>query len=93
LTHRRLIARYGSSVVDEDIEREERAIYAIAIIALAPVVIVAALRRVHFDSGASLCLLFVVLAAAGLVTTIVRGRRQHLPRARIHEVADRRRRS
>lgn len=72
-------------MVDEDIEREERAIYTIAIVALAPVVIVAIVQQVQFDGGTSLCLLFVVLAAIGLVTTLAGRRRRHLPQARIYD--------
>jgi hypothetical protein len=80
--------RYGSLVSSKDIEREERAVYAIAIVVLAPVVIVAVMRRVHFDGGTSLCLLFVVLAVIGLITTTARSRPPQLPRARIHGQVD-----
>jgi hypothetical protein len=85
LTRQLLAARYRSIMVDEDIEREERTIYTIAIVALAPVVIVAIVQRVHFDGGTSLCLLFVVLAAIGLVTTLAGNWRRHLPHARVYE--------
>jgi hypothetical protein len=76
-------------MVDEDIEREERAIYSIVIVALAPVVIVAALRRVNFDGGTSLCLLFVIPALVGLAATVVRARRPRIPRARALDRRDR----
>lgn len=74
---------------DEDIEREERAIYAIAIIALAPVVIVAVLRRAVFDGGTNLCLILVVLGAAGLLATYMRTTPPRLPRARVHTTRSR----
>ena len=68
---------------EHDVEREERAIYLIVIIALAPVVIVALARRVNFDSGTTLCLLGAVLGAIGLLASLARAvRRPRLPNAR-----------
>lgn len=67
----------------DDIDREERALYAIAAVVLAPVVIVAVMSRVSFDGAPTLCLLVVVLALVGLAATL-RRRRSRLPRARIH---------
>jgi len=63
-----------------DIEREERAIYAVAIVVLLPVVIIALARHLTFDGGTTVCLGAVVLGAIGLVGSVTRTRR--LPRAR-----------
>jgi len=71
---------------DDVVEREERAVYAIIAIALAPVLIAVAIRGGIFDSGSTLCLLLVVAAIGGfasLARRLVRTRSE-FPRARIH---------
>jgi hypothetical protein len=77
-------AGYRSIVGDDEVEREERAIYLIVIAALAPVVVVAVVRNVDFGGGTTLCLTGVVLGAIGLMASVVRAlRRPRLPRARV----------
>jgi hypothetical protein len=70
---------------DLDIQREERAIYAIMIAACAPVVIALVIEGGVLDGGATLSLAVVVLGFVGLIAGIVaaaRARRNaRLPRA------------
>jgi hypothetical protein len=67
----------------DDVELEERVICLIAILVLAPVVIIESVRHVVFDGGSSLCLLAVVLGAIGLAKSHLRAARQRaLPPAR-----------
>lgn len=69
---------------DRDIQREERAIYALAIVMLLPVVIIALVECVEFGAGATLCLGAVVLGAIGLVASLLRRReRPRVPRAHV----------
>jgi hypothetical protein len=65
---------------DQDIQREERVTYVIAIAVFTPVVLVALFRHVAFDGGASLCLLLAVLGILGFVADW--RRRPQLPRGR-----------
>ncbi len=69
---------------DLEIEREQRAIYIIIMVALSPVV-GAALDRsgAEIDSGTTLSLLLVVLGVIGLAAG-VRAKRFRLPRAQVH---------
>ena len=70
--------------MDDEIEREERAIYAIAILALLPVVIVTLVQRMDWDFGTTVSLGIVLLGVLGLVMSFVRWRRRpRLPRARL----------
>jgi len=62
--------------VDDDTEREERAIYAIVVIAAAPVAIATWLHG-PLDGGATLCLCLVCVALAGL------WRRRRIPPAEL----------
>jgi hypothetical protein len=66
---------------DDDIQREERAIYLVAIVVLAPVVVLALVQRLSFDGGVTMCLATVVLGVIGLIATFL-GRRDRLPPAR-----------
>ena len=67
---------------DDTVEGEERAVYAIVAIAVAPVVIAAAIVGGVVDSGSTLCLM---LAIFGVVGFLVRLRtRRTFPTARIH---------
>jgi hypothetical protein len=52
--------------VDDDLGREERAIYVVAIASLVPVVIAAIARYGDFDGGTTLSLLVVVVCVIGL---------------------------
>ena len=61
-----------------DIETEERAFYAILIVATLPVVIGVIAAGAYLDTGATISLGVVVLALAGLCAGI---RRDKLPRA------------
>ena len=71
---------------DLDLEREERAIYIITILVLAPVVVVAIARRASFDGGTTLCLIAAVLGVIGVATSIARRlRRPGLPCARARQ--------
>ena len=66
---------------DEDIEREERAIYAIIAMAASPVVIGLMIQGGVIDGGATVSILLVLTALAGLSRLV---HRRRLPRARIH---------
>lgn len=69
---------------DREIEREERAIYIIIMVALSPVIVAALYRGgAAFDGGTTLSFLIVALVAIGL-TAGVRAMRTKLPRARVH---------
>jgi hypothetical protein len=65
-----------------DIEREELAIYVIAISALAPIVVLSIAHHVTFDGGTTLSLAAVVLGIGGVASRLLRTR-AHLPRARV----------
>lgn len=65
--------------MEDDVRREERAIYVIAIVMLAPAVIVA-IASTSLGSGTTLCLVGAVLAAIGFARSM---RRSRLPRARV----------
>ena len=68
---------------DDDADREERAIYLLAIIVLSPVVIFAGAADAIVDSGATICLIAVLLGTVGLAANLVRARRRpRPPRAR-----------
>ena len=66
---------------DHDRESEERAIYAISIGVMLPVVIGVVIDRGDLDTGASLGLLVIAFAIAGLVAGIRAAVRARLPRA------------
>ena len=69
---------------DPELEREERAIYIIIMVALAPVVVAALYHGgAAFDGGTTLSLLIVALGVIGLGAG-VRAMRSRLPPARVH---------
>jgi hypothetical protein len=68
---------------DEDIEHEERAIYAIVLLAGAPIVIALLAQRRSIDGGNALVLILVALGALGLAAGMRQLRRPRLPRARV----------
>ncbi|HWO24668.1 MAG TPA: hypothetical protein VNO30_38260 [Kofleriaceae bacterium] len=69
---------------DRDLQREERAIYAIIIAALLPVVVAALYRGgAEIDGGTTLSFLIAALGLLGLGAGI-RAMRARLPRARVH---------
>lgn len=69
---------------DPEIEREERDVYIIIMVALSPVVVAALYHGgAAVDSGTTLSILIVALGAIGLATG-VRAMRSKLPRARVH---------
>jgi hypothetical protein len=69
---------------DREIQREERAIYLIIMIALSPVIVAALYHHgAAMDSGTTLSFLIVALGLIGLATG-VRAMRSRLPRARVH---------
>jgi hypothetical protein len=70
---------------DDDIRREERAIYAIVAAVACPVVIGVAIEGTALDGGAALCLVLASLAIAGIVAGARAITRSRLPRARIHD--------
>ena len=78
--------RYGSSmstdIEDVEIEREERAIYAIIIGAMLPVVIGLTLEGATIDGGGAISLLLVSLGVVGLVASVRALVRSRVPRAR-----------
>lgn len=69
---------------DTDVQREERAIYAIIAMAVSPVVIGLLIEGGVIDGGATLSILVVVAALVGLLTTFGLLRRKRIPEARIH---------
>ena len=66
----------------DDVEREERAIYAIVITAMLPVVVGVGLEGSAVDAGGAISLLLVAFALAGLAAGIRAMFRPKLPRAR-----------
>jgi hypothetical protein len=69
---------------DQEIEREERAIYIIILGALSPVVVAVLLRGDGvFDAGTTLSFLIVALGILGLAAGL-RAWRARLPRARVY---------
>lgn len=69
---------------DLEIQREERAIYIIILVALSPVLIAALIRDgAEIDGGTTLSFLIAMLGVLGLVAG-VRAMRARLPRARLH---------
>jgi hypothetical protein len=67
----------------DDVEREECTMYVIALITLAPIVVVAAMRRT-IDGPTFVCLTAVAFALGGLVRSVARSmRRVRPPRARV----------
>ena len=70
--------------MSDEVESEERAIYAIIAAAISPVVIGVLLDGSTIDGGGALSLLLAVFALVGLVAGIRRMTRSRLPRARIH---------
>jgi hypothetical protein len=66
---------------DHDIEREERAIYAIVIAAMLPVMIGLAFEGGAIDGGSALSLFLVALAVIGLGAGIRAFFARRLPRA------------
>jgi hypothetical protein len=69
--------------MDNDLRREERAIFLVIAIVTGPIVLIAALRG-YFGGGSTLCMLFFALALFGIVRTW----RDSLPRARASYGAD-----
>lgn len=67
---------------DIEIEREERAIYAIVIAAMLPVVIGLTLEGSSIDGGGAISLLLVSLGVVGLVASVRALLRSRVPRAR-----------
>lgn len=69
---------------DLEIQREERAIYIIILVALSPVLVAALIRDgAAIDGGTTLSFLIAVLGVLGLATG-VRAMDARLPRARLH---------
>ena len=66
-------------------EREEKAIYAIIAIAVAPVIVAVAIQGGVIDSGATLCMLVAVIGLLGVLWR----RRSTFPRARVHRATPR----
>jgi hypothetical protein len=76
----------------DEIEREERAIYVVIGLACLPVVIAAFVHGGALDGGASLSLLMVVVALGGLIGLAWhkhRRRREVIPRAQLHQPSSR----
>jgi hypothetical protein len=69
---------------DTDVEREERAIYAIIALAVSPVIIGLLIEGGVVDAGATLSILVVVGALVGLLTTFGLLRRKRTPTVRVH---------
>jgi hypothetical protein len=69
---------------DQEIDREERAIYAIITFAILPVVIGMLLEGRVFDAGGTLSLALVVLGVIGLVVGFRLVGARRIPRARVH---------
>ena len=68
----------------DDIEREERAIYAIITVAISPVLIALLVERGVFDAGATLSVIFGALGIVGLLAGLRAVYARRLPRARVH---------
>ena len=66
---------------DLEIEREERAIYAIVIAAMLPVIIGLAVEGDAIDGGGAVSLMLVSLGFVGLVASVRAILRPRLPRA------------
>ena len=66
---------------DLEIEREERAIYAIVIAAMLPVIIGLAVEGNAIDGGGAVSLILVSLGVVGLVASLRAILRPRLPRA------------
>ena len=71
---------------DHEIDREERAIYAIIAAAGSPVLIAALIKGGAFDSGTTISLMLVVAGLIGVFWRL-RGPACGLPRARTHHSA------
>ena len=71
--------------MDDDVVREERAMYAVLVVVLAPVPIIALAQRAEFSGSATLCLIGAVLGVVGLRATVRALRRPGLPSARAIE--------
>ena len=69
---------------DDDIEREERNIYAIITMASAPVVIGLAIEGADLDGGGTLSLILVVAGVLGLAAGVRALFARRVPRATIH---------
>jgi hypothetical protein len=69
---------------DADIEREERAIYVIIVLACLPILIALAVQQRAIDGGNVLILILVSLGALGLAAGVRAWLGGKLPRARIH---------
>jgi hypothetical protein len=67
--------------VNDDVVREERAIYALLVVVLAPVPISAIVQRAEFGGGATLCLIGAALGVLGLLASLRALRRPGLPAA------------
>lgn len=74
---------------DKDVEREERAIYAIITVAILPVVIGIFIERGVIDAGGTLSLILVALGVIGLLAGLRVFARVRLPRARVHRDTNR----
>lgn len=66
---------------DGEIEREERAIYAIVVAAMLPVIIGLGVEGNAIDGGGAVSLILVSLGVVGLVASIRAVLRPRLPRA------------
>lgn len=76
----------------DEIEREERAIYVVIGLACLPVVIAAIIHGGALDGGASISLLMVVVAIGGLIGLAWhrhRAKREIIPRAQLRQPSSR----
>ena len=70
--------------MSDDVESEERAIYAIVAAAVSPVVVGVLLDGSTIDGGGALSMLLAITALVGLVAGVRRMTRSRLPVARVH---------
>jgi hypothetical protein len=71
--------------VEDEADREERAVYAIIALAVAPVIVAVAIQGGVIDGGTTLCLLVAVIGVAGAICR----RSKPVPLARVHRATPR----
>jgi hypothetical protein len=71
--------------MDDDADREERTVYAIIALAVAPVIVAVAIQGGVIDGGTTLCLVVAVLGAVGAIDR----RSAPVPHARVHRATPR----
>lgn len=74
---------------DNELRREERAIYLIVLAACAPILIALGIDRRPVDGGNTLVLILVTLGLFGLLAGFVEMRRRRVPHARTVKASNR----